>query len=268
MFLKNKVSRYATLSFMLLSTISFVSPSHATSIPPVILEVSPNSGDIDGGNTLTITGQNFVESTRVKVGSTFVPDVLVSSSQLTIVMPSRTSGFVSIMVVEGMVGAVLPNAYEYVDIPDPEPTPVPPTPTPEPTPTPSPSPSASLIPDPDPVQEVQRDDSVPSIITIESEEKNETVQEPVSAQSNNTYSLYNGNVIIYVNKSTMNIVVDPIFTKRFRFTLQKKVNGNWQSVQISYRNNVGRLSFSGIPLEEARYRIVNSAKALRWFTYE
>ena len=64
----------------------------------------------------------------------------------------------------------------------------------------------------------------------------------------------------------MNVNVGNLFTKRMRFTLQKKVDDAWKTVAIAYRNNLGELVFYGVPLQSGSYRIVNAAKPIKWFS--
>ena len=134
--------------------LSFVPISSAVANNAVFTHVSPNSGSTEGGNTVTVHGSYFVESTYVKVGSTIVPDTFVDSNTMTVVMPARSAGLVSMSIWDGSMGVVLPNAYEYIVVtPEPEPTPDPdPTPDPEPEPTPDPEPEPTPDPEPNPTE--------------------------------------------------------------------------------------------------------------------
>ena len=260
----NKI-KYVSSVLVAIPVLLTTTPAFGTVVTPTILSVSPTSGDIDGGNTVTILGRDFVESTGVRVDGVVVPDTLVSDSQITIVMPSRSVGRVSISVFEGIVGAVLPNAYEYIDIPDPEPMPEPePTPVPVTPSTPSTTvetPAISVPTTPQPTTPVE---SSP----VQVVQQSAVVEEPTQQTLIEIYPSYffSNNVEVYTNENMMNVVVDPIFTKRFRFTLQKMVNGSWSTVKVAYRNTSGRLVFYGVPFEEGRYRVINSAQPLRWFT--
>ena len=260
----NKI-KYVSSVLVAIPVLLTTTPAFGTVVTPTILSVSPTSGDIDGGNTVTILGRDFVESTGVRVDGVVVPDTLVSDSQITIVMPSRSVGRVGISVFEGIVGAVLPNAYEYIDIPDPEPMPEPePTPVPVTPSTPSTTvetPAISVPTTPQPTTPVE---SSP----VQVVQQSAVVEEPTQQTLIEIYPSYffSNNVEVYTNENMMNVVVDPIFTKRFRFTLQKMVNGSWSTVKVAYRNTSGRLVFYGVPFEEGRYRVINSAQPLRWFT--
>ena len=65
----------------------------------------------------------------------------------------------------------------------------------------------------------------------------------------------------------MNVNVSNLFTKRMRFTLQKRIDGAWKTIAIAYRNNLGELVFYGVPLQSGSYRIVNAAKPIKWFGF-
>lgn len=265
MFNKIKYVVSALLSIPILLT---TTPAFGTPVTPTILSISPISGDIDGGNTVMVVGRDFIESTGVRVDGIVVSDTLISDTQITIVMPARSVGRVSISVFEGIVGAVLPNAYEYIDIPDPIPSP---TPTPEPTPTPvAPSSPPTIVETPT----VSVPESPQPTITVVESSPIQEVQQSAVVEEPTQQTLieispsyfFSNNVEVYTNEDMMNVVVDPIFTKRFRFTLQKMINGSWSTVKVAYRNTSGRLVFYGVPFEEGRYRVINSAQPLRWFT--
>ena len=248
---------------------------------PTLISVSPSSGDIDGGNLVTLLGENFVEATVIRVAGSVVPDTFLSSTQITITMPARSAGRVGVGAFNGVVGAVLPNSYEYIDIPDPEPTPTP-TPDPTPTPEPTPEPETTPTPDPDPTLTESPSSSTPPAppttqspapITQDQPSTTSIVEEtsPKEEVSNSSidtpYYFYDfGNtLVVNANKSFMNVSLSNLSTKRFRFTLQKIVNGSWKTVKISYRDLSGNLTFYGVPFSEGSYRIINSTKPIRWF---
>lgn len=244
---------------------------------PALISVSPSSGDIDGGNTITITGANFLESTVIKVGGLVVPDTFVNSTQITIVMPSRSAGFVSISAFAGMVGSVLSNAYEYIDIPDPSPSPTPtPSPTESATPEPTPTPTASATPTPSPsFTPVPSAGSVGSSSSYVQEEMPEptfsstpqvqTQTEEIRDSSPSPTYDFGNNLVVYANSSIMNVSLSNLNTVRKRFTLQKRIGSSWKTINISYRDSNGELTFYGIPLSNGSYRIVNAGNPIRWF---
>lgn len=241
---------------------------------PALISVSPTSGDIDGGNTVTLTGANFIESTVIRVDGVTVSDTLVSSTEITIVMPAHAAGRVSIAAFAGMSGAVLPNAYEYIDIPDPTPSPTPtPTPTPTPSATPSPTPTVAPAPTPAPAPNPPAASGGSSVVFVEATPITpapEPVASPIetpAVDENLSYPIYRytNNVTVFTGDGVMNVSATNLFTKRMRFTLQKKINDSWSTIDVAYRNQLGELMFYGISLSNGSYRIVNAGKPTRWF---
>ncbi|MFD0164066.1 IPT/TIG domain-containing protein [Streptomyces decoyicus] len=66
--------------------------------PPVILDVSPGSGPVAGGATITVTGRGLATTTSVAFGATAVTPTVVSDSQLTVVSPAHATGEVTLVV--------------------------------------------------------------------------------------------------------------------------------------------------------------------------
>jgi hypothetical protein len=68
-------------------------------VAPTVTRVSPGSGSVVGGNTITITGTHFVSGATVNVGSNAATSVtFVSSTKLTAVVPSAGAGKVDVTV--------------------------------------------------------------------------------------------------------------------------------------------------------------------------
>jgi hypothetical protein len=68
-------------------------------VPPTISSVSPASGAIAGGTSITITGTGFVSGANVKVGGlTCSSPVVVSPTSITCITPSNIAGTYGIMV--------------------------------------------------------------------------------------------------------------------------------------------------------------------------
>jgi hypothetical protein len=66
---------------------------------PTVSSLSPNAGSTAGGNTITITGTNFVSGANVKFGSTSATAVtFVSSTQLKAKAPAHGAGVVNVTV--------------------------------------------------------------------------------------------------------------------------------------------------------------------------
>ncbi|MEJ8652294.1 IPT/TIG domain-containing protein [Streptomyces sp. MS1.AVA.3] len=66
--------------------------------PPVILDVSPGSGPVAGGATITVTGRGLATTTSVAFGATAVTPTMVSDSQLTVVSPAHATGEAALVV--------------------------------------------------------------------------------------------------------------------------------------------------------------------------
>jgi hypothetical protein len=84
---------------------------------PTLTGVSPNSGVRTGGNTVTLTGTNFLPGLTVRFGTTTATNVnVISSTQITAVVPAAASpGTVSVQVTnpDGR-SAIFSNAYTYL----------------------------------------------------------------------------------------------------------------------------------------------------------
>ncbi len=66
---------------------------------PTVSGVSPSSGPVTGGSTLTITGTNFTGATGVTIGGTAATSVtVVSSTSITCTAPAHSAGSVSVLV--------------------------------------------------------------------------------------------------------------------------------------------------------------------------
>jgi formylglycine-generating enzyme required for sulfatase activity len=83
--------------------------------PPTISSVSPNTGLIDGGTAITITGTNLSGATSVTIGG--VPGtnvVAVSSTTVTAVTPAGSVGSTSVEVTVPQGTATAADAFTYV----------------------------------------------------------------------------------------------------------------------------------------------------------
>jgi subtilisin family serine protease len=69
--------------------------------PPSVTSVTPQVGPISGGNTLTVSGTQFVVGTTVKVGEKNCTQVrIVSSGQLTCTLPDSPAGTFKVTVID------------------------------------------------------------------------------------------------------------------------------------------------------------------------
>jgi hypothetical protein len=86
------------------------------SLVPTITSISPTSGPVSGGQTVTVNGTNFTGATAVNFGIKPGTSVnVLSSTQLTVVSPAHAAGTVAIRVVTpGGTSALTPaDRYKY-----------------------------------------------------------------------------------------------------------------------------------------------------------
>ncbi|MEZ4504240.1 MAG: IPT/TIG domain-containing protein, partial [Dehalococcoidia bacterium] len=95
--------------------------TYAAAAQPTITAVSPNTGPITGGTSITITGTNFLPGAAVEVGGTAATSVVVvSSTSITAKTPSRsTTGAVSVKVTntDNKSATLAAPAFTYVGPP-------------------------------------------------------------------------------------------------------------------------------------------------------
>jgi len=89
-----------------------------TILPPTVTNVTPNTGSLAGGNTVTITGTSLLEAQSVTFGGVVVTNFTVNSStEITATVPPGALGPVSVIVTT-LVGSNSPNTlYTYVSLP-------------------------------------------------------------------------------------------------------------------------------------------------------
>ncbi len=89
-----------------------------TTIPPTVSSILPATGSLAGGNTVTITGTNFLEAQTVTFGGTPATSFTVNTAtSITATVPPGSIGTVSV-VVTTLVGSSAPNSlYTYVSLP-------------------------------------------------------------------------------------------------------------------------------------------------------
>jgi hypothetical protein len=119
-----------------------IAPPPAASVTPTIAGISPNTGAVAGGTTVTITGTNFVEpltgpgtGTRVRFGTVEATSVQVlNASTMTVVVPAAAgAGAVDVVVSNHHINpawapATLTGGFTYTAAPAPPPPPPPPPP--------------------------------------------------------------------------------------------------------------------------------------------
>lgn len=87
---------------------------------PVVSSVSPNSGSMGGGTSITITGSAFQAGATVTFGGTPATNVaVVSATTITATTPSHTAGSVAVVVTnsDGQAGT-LSGGFTYTSTPD------------------------------------------------------------------------------------------------------------------------------------------------------
>lgn len=66
--------------------------------PPIVVSISPNTGQTSGNTTVAITGANFTGTTRVNFGSNPASFTVNSVSQITAISPAANAGIVDVTV--------------------------------------------------------------------------------------------------------------------------------------------------------------------------
>ena len=85
--------------------------------PPTISSVSPNTGSVDGGTVITITGTNLSGATSVTIGGAPGTNVVaVSSTTVTAVTPAGSVGSSSVAVTSPQGTATAANAFTYFSV--------------------------------------------------------------------------------------------------------------------------------------------------------
>ena len=241
--MKTKIVLLALLASMIV-----MPQAHADPVIPVFISVSPSSGEIEGGETVILNGSGFETTTRVKVGSTSVSFTVVNTNSVKITMPPNNVGFYNVSVFAGMAGAVLTNAYEYIDTPAPTPPPAPaPAPVPAPVPAPAPEP-APVTQEAPAVVEAPVAQTAPIIIVEQTPVIETVVQEPKPIVLSNTVSGIEDNGVI-------DITVSNITSPYNKFLLKRSENGVWKNTKIGYR--VGSIiTFNDVVRRVGRYIVV------------
>ena len=84
-----------------------------------VSSISPAGGPLEGGETVTITGANFVATPTVTIGGTSCTSVtLVDSSHFTAITPSGTGTLLDVVVTNpDFTSATLAGVFTYYDVP-------------------------------------------------------------------------------------------------------------------------------------------------------
>jgi hypothetical protein len=92
--------------------------AYTYTVAPTIASLSPTSGPIAGGTTVTITGANLTGTTGVTFGGTAATSVTaVSATTVTCTVPARAAGLVDVAITAPGVTVSAAGAYTYMDAP-------------------------------------------------------------------------------------------------------------------------------------------------------
>lgn len=97
-------------SSVLMAAFTYLSP------PPVVSQISPNSGTTDGGTLITITGSGFMAGATVVIGGAAASDVnVVDSGTIMATTPAHAAGSVDVTVANPDLQSItLINGYSYI----------------------------------------------------------------------------------------------------------------------------------------------------------
>lgn len=221
----------------LLAAIVIAPNASADPVIPAVISVTPSVGEIEGGNVITINGAAFVEENTVTIDGVSIADTFVSANVLTVVAPPHNVGRVDIAVFAGISGAVLPNAYEYIDTPDPTPPPAPPAPEPvvtsAPAPAAAPAPVVEPAPTPTPTPTI-----VPEAPVLEA-----------------TLDVYSDTTSATTEDNTLDITISNVTSQYKKFMLKRNEGGIWKNTKIGYRTN-DIIVFKDVVKRVAKYIVV------------
>jgi uncharacterized protein DUF11/IPT/TIG domain-containing protein len=81
---------------------------------PTLTSVSPSTGTVDGGGSVTVFGSNLSGATEVTLGGTPATIITTAATQITVTTAAHAAGVVSVQVTTPGGSASLANAYTYV----------------------------------------------------------------------------------------------------------------------------------------------------------
>ena len=98
----------------------------STKPAPTVSSVSPSSGNVAGGTSVVIAGNNFAGATSVKFGGTAATNVVVNSNtQIHVTAPAHAAGTVSVTVTTSSGTNAANSLFTYTAPPAPAPAPPP-----------------------------------------------------------------------------------------------------------------------------------------------
>ena len=98
----------------------------STKPAPIVLSLSPSSGNISGGTSVVIAGNNFTGATSVKFGTTAATNVVVNNNtQIHATTPAHAIGAVSVTITTSSGANAVNSLFTYNAPPVPAPAPPP-----------------------------------------------------------------------------------------------------------------------------------------------
>lgn len=86
--------------------------------PPVISGLTPSVGFISGGDSITLTGQNFSSGSSVKIGGVTATITNQTSTAITMVTPAHAAGAVAVVITDSFgQSATLAGSFVYQEFP-------------------------------------------------------------------------------------------------------------------------------------------------------
>jgi hypothetical protein len=116
--LRRVTSVGAVLLLALLTVLLAGSPASAAPVNPTITGITPSSGPVGGGTTITITGTNLNGVTALTVGGNPCPFSNNTATSVTCVTPGASGpGAASVVVMTGNGPVTLTDGFTYFDVP-------------------------------------------------------------------------------------------------------------------------------------------------------
>jgi hypothetical protein len=106
------------------SVASSILLSSSSTPAPTVTSISPNSGTINGGTAVTITGTGFLAGATVSLGGTAATGVtVVNSTSITATTPAHAAGTVNVVVTNSDTqSGTLTQGFTYTTVSNPPPT--------------------------------------------------------------------------------------------------------------------------------------------------
>ncbi len=84
-------------------------------VGPTIASLTPSSGSVEGGTTVTITGTGFSGSAAVTFGGVPAETTIINATTLSCLTPPRAAGVVNVIVTTSLGSVTGTNLYTYVN---------------------------------------------------------------------------------------------------------------------------------------------------------